>query len=58
MGFLPLLQTHTYTHGEMCVCRERERVRERVRERRGNQRAERKKVSQPAASEENGDHAG
>lgn len=48
--------THTHTHGEMCVCAERER--ERVRERRGNQRAERKKVSQPAASEENGDHAG
>lgn len=54
MGFLPLLQKHTHTHGEMCVRKERERVRER----RGNQRAERKKVSQPAASEENGDHAG
>lgn len=52
----PPPETHTHTHGEMCVCAERER--ERVRERRGNQRAERKKVSQPAASEENGDHAG
>lgn len=54
MGFLPLLQKHTHT--VRCVCAERER--ERVRERRGNQRPERKKVSQPAASEENGDHAG
>lgn len=44
------------THTVRCVCAQRER--ERVRERRGNQRAERKKVSQPAASEENGDHAG
>lgn len=52
----PPPETHTHTHTRWDVCVRRER--ERVRERRGNQRAERKKVSQPAASEENGDHAG